>query len=430
MTRPTAAPATDRFPLIPLLTLAAATFMSVTIEMLPTGVMHLMSPELRVSESQIGLLMSIFAFTVVVTSTPLMVLLRRVPKRLLLVGVLTTFAIGTLGTAIAPSYSLIVVTRIVTGVAHGVFWASVTAYTGMLVTREQLTKAVSISSGGGGLAFVLGVPLGTALGQLVGWRLAFAGLAVACLATAVLLWAVLPRGADREPEPDTSPIETQPAPQAIGGTEGLERARSLPPRPRRSMRMVVLTCILVAVVMTGQYAYYSYISPYLLGPVALPEPWLPAVLFGYGIAAAVGTAVTGLVFSGRPRLGFYLTAALMLAGGGLVLLVPAQLVLVVIGTVVWGAAMGFMPVLLQSRLLAVAPAAQRDLASALYTTGFNLGIASGAYLGGLLLDDFGLGAPGIAFVALVGAAVAMSIVIDVRVRRRMTRAAGAQARSV
>ncbi|NLT26617.1 MAG: MFS transporter [Microbacteriaceae bacterium] len=417
----TVRPASRPFPLVPLLTLAAATFMSVTIEMLPTGVMHLMAPDLGVRESQIGLLMSIFAFTVVITSTPLMVLLRRVPKRLLLVGVLAVFAVGTLGTALAPSYSLIVVTRIVTGVAHGVFWASVTAYTGMLVTREQLTKAVSISSGGGGLAFVLGVPLGTALGQLLGWRLAFGGLALACFATAALLWFVLPRGADREPEPDTSPIEVQPAPQALGGTEGLTAAPSLPPRPRRSLRMVVLTCILCAVVMTGQYSYYSYISPYLLGPAGLPEPWLPAVLFGYGIAAAVATATTGLVFSGRPRLGFYLTAAMMLLGGGAVLALPGGLALVVAGTVVWGASMGFMPVLLQSRLLAVAPSRQRDLASALYTSGFNLGIASGAYLGGLLLDDFGLVAPGVAFVVLIAAAVAMSAVIDVRVQQRMRR---------
>lgn len=415
----TASTASARFPLLPLVTLAVATFMSVTIEMLPTGVMHLMSHDLGVSESQIGLLMSIFAFTVVVTSTPLMVLLRRVPKRLLLVAVLITFALGTLGTALAPSYSLIVLTRIVTGTAHGVFWASVTAYTGMLVTREQLTKAVSISSGGGGLAFVLGVPLGTALGQLVGWRLAFVALAAACLATAALLWLVLPRGVDREPAPDTSPIEVQPAPQPLGDVERITATAALPPRPRRSMRMVVLVCLLCALVMTGQYSFYSYISPYLLGPAGLPEPWLPVLLFGYGAAAAAATATTGLVFSGRPRLGFHLTAALMLLGGGAVLALPGELVPVVAGMTVWGAAMGFMPVLLQSRLLAVAPSAQRDLASALYTSGFNLGISSGAYLGGLLLDDFGLRAPGFAFVVLVVVAVALAAAIDVRGARRM-----------
>lgn len=408
---------TEKLPLLPLIMLAAATFMSITIEMLPTGLMHLMSPDLGVSDSQVGLLMSIFAFTVVITSTPLMALLRRVPKRILLVAVLTTFAVGTLLTSIAPSYSLIVLTRILTGIAHGVFWASVTAYTGTLVSRENLTKAVSITSGGGGLAFVLGVPLGTALGQVVGWRWTFVVLALSCLVVAVLLWFVLPRGADRVPV-DTSPIEVQPAPGALGDPEQIGRAANLPPRPNRSMRMVVLTCILCALIMTGQYGFYSYISPYLLGPGSLPEPWLPAVLFGYGVAAAIATALTGTIFTGRPRIGFYVSAALMLIGGGLVALLPGEFALVIAGILVWGVSMGFMPVLLQSRLIAVSPNNQRDLASALYTSGFNLGIASGAYLGGLLLDDFGFSAPGLFYLTLITGATIMSVIIDLRMKRR------------
>ena len=133
---------TSRLPLGPLITLAAATFMSITIEMLPTGLMHLMAPDLGVGDAQIGLLMSVFAFAVVLTSTPLTMLLRRVPKRILLVAVLTFFSLSTIMTAVSETYALVLVSRIINGIAHRVFWASVTSYTGSLVRPSQHTKAI------------------------------------------------------------------------------------------------------------------------------------------------------------------------------------------------------------------------------------------------------------------------------------------------
>lgn len=410
--------APSKLPLLPLLMLASSTFMSVTIEMLPTGLMHLMSPELEVTEAQIGLLMSIFAITVVTTSTPLMIVAKHIPKRTLLVAVLVLFALGTIGTALASTYTLVVVTRILTGLAHGLFWATVTSYTAQLVTHDQLTRAVAITSGGGSLAFVLGVPLGTALGQWFGWRTTFVVLAICCLVVAVALRVVLPRPV-HEPPPDTSPIEIQPAPQALGDLEEIvDRAAAGRDEPRPSMRLVTIVCIVCAVTMTGQYTLYSYISPLLLGAIGLDAQWLPTVLFGYGITAGLATAATGALFSNRFRLGFYLTAACMFFGGAALAGFTGVLPLALAGMLVWGAGMGFMPVLLQARLLAVAPRKRRDLASALYTSGFNLGIASGAFLGGLLLDDYGLGALGPAFLILIGAAVAIALTVDAGRRRR------------
>lgn len=410
-----------RFPLAALIALAASSFMSVTIEMLPTGLMHLMAPDLQVSDPDIGLLMSVFAFTVVVTSTPLMVLFRRVPKHVLLVSVLTVFALGSIGTAFAPTYPLVLVTRIFTGLAHGVFWASVTAYTGLIVTRSQLTKAVSITGGGGGLAFVLGVPLGTALGGWLGWRVTFLALAVLCLLVAAILWWILPRIAPGSDAPETREIEVIAAPGPIGDAERIEtgsirRPVRVAPEPR-SMSRVVLLCLLVGVIMTGQYGFYSYITPYLLDQTGLPEVLLAGALFVYGIAAAVATVVTGLVFTGRPLLGFYLTAGLMLGGGVLMLAAPTVLPVVALALLMWGAGMGFMPTLLQSRLLTVAPPAQRDVSSALYTTGFNLGISLGAFVGGELLRNLGIRAPGWFFVAMISAAILYRLVLDAVSRR-------------
>ncbi|MFD2756934.1 MFS transporter [Gulosibacter faecalis] len=403
------------FPLIPLIMLAAATFLSVSVEMLPTGLMPFMSEDLGASESQIGLLMTIFAFTVVLLSTPIVYLLQRVPKRLMLVGVLTAFAIGTIGTALAPTYSLVVISRIFTGAAHGVFWATVTSYTGSLVTSSQLTKAVSITGGGGGLAFVLGVPLGTLLGQIFGWRTSFVVVAVICLMVAATLWFVLPKQVEEAPE--TSAIEVVPAPGAIGDTErtGFDGPRV--PRPKRSMYLVTLLILIVAITMAGNYSFYSYISPFLLGIVELPAEWLAAALFAFGIMAAAATFGTGMLFSNRSTLGFAVAYSCMLLGAGALAFVPQVLPLVVVGLGLWGVGMGFLPTLLQSRLLVVAPRKHRDLSSALYTSGFNLGIGGGAFIGGLLLDDYGIWSVAPSFLTLVGCAFVGIMVMDFRQRR-------------
>ncbi len=417
MTDTASSPEVRPMPWAQLFTLAAATFMSVTIEMLPTGVMNLMSKDLGVSESQIGMLMTIFAMSVVFTSTPLMYLLRHVPKRLLLVTVFAAFAVGTIGTAIASSYAIIVITRIVTGIAQGVFWASVTAYVGHLVHRSQLTTAVSITSGGGGLAFVLGVPLGTALGQWLGWRTAFLVLAALCLLVAILLSRILPTRV-AEPQTDTAAIEVQPAPTAIGDAEQAGRDHGLPKRPRRSMRLVILVCLLCGLTITAHFTYYTYISVQLLGPTGLAHEFLAIALFAYGVTSCIATFTTGPLFSTRSTLGFRIAYALMFVGGGLVTFSHHSVWLGMIGLLAWGVSMGFMPTLLQTRLLAVAPSKHRDLASALYTSGFNLGISCGAYFGGLLLDEFGIDSLGIAFLIGVAAAASYSVIMDTLTARR------------
>lgn len=392
-------------PVWALLALATATFMSVTIEMMPSGLMHLMSQELGVEHAQIGNLVAIFALTVVVTSTPLVLLLARVPKRILLMLVLTLFALGTIFTAFAPNYAMVVVSRILTGIAHGVFWSTVASYTATIVTPQQLMKAVSITSGGGSLAFVFGMPIGTFLGQALGWRTAFAALAVGCLVVVVILMLVLPStGVDEESAP-TGALDTEAVALALSASQ-------------HRLRLVVFVCVLTAVVMSAQYAFYSYTAPFLLDVVGVVQAQLPTWQFGYGIAAAIGTATTGILFSARPRIGFYVTAALMLFGAGALALMPETQLAALVGFVVWGAGMGFMPVLLQSRLLAVASPKQRDFAAALFNTGFNIGISSGSFVGGVLLTDYGLRAPGMALIALLIVAVLMAVVLDVRLAVR------------
>ena len=175
-------------PYFALITLAVAVFISVTIEMLPTGLLPQMSRGLDVTESQIGFTVSIFAFTVVITSAPISILTRRVPRHALLVAVLVVLAASALTSALSVDYAMLVLSRVVGGIAHGVFWSVVGAYAAYLVPKEQFGRAVSIVLGGGSLAFVLGVPLVTALGTAFGWRLSFGIVAGLALVGAVFLF--------------------------------------------------------------------------------------------------------------------------------------------------------------------------------------------------------------------------------------------------
>ncbi|RDV46067.1 MFS transporter [Leifsonia sp. ku-ls] len=362
-----------KFPWTGLIALAAATFLSVTSEMIPTGLLPDMSASLGVSEAQIGLLVTVFAFTVVVTSTPLTALTRRWPRHGLLIGILVVLGVSNALTAIAPSYEFVVGSRILGGVAHGMFWSIVGAYAGHLVPKEQIGRAVSITLGGGTLAFVLGVPLGTFAGHVFGWRLSFGLLAALMAVGAVVIWRFLP-AVRREED----------------GAGARRRDRSAPKVRDRSIPAVVMVCLIAAVTMVGHYAFYTFVVPFLTGPMGVPAGNVGALLFVYGIAGAGGLLLAGSVLGPRPQLGLIVTLLVTGASVAALAVVSAQPVAALIAFLLWGLAFGALPPLLQTRLLHTSSPAFRDTASALYTTSFNIGIGGGALVGSLIFDAGGL----------------------------------------
>ncbi len=234
------------------------------------------------SEPLIGLLVTVFATTVVILTVPLAALTKRVPRRTLIVIALAVLAVSCVLTAIAPNYPTVVATRILGGAAHGVFWSVVGAYAGHLVPKEQLARAVSISVAGGSLAFVLGVPLGTALGQAFGWRLAFAGIGVLTLLGAVLVQRFLPPVRHHAGEADAPPL----------------RLRSDP-----TFVPVIVVCLITSVTMVGAYTFYTYVAPFITNVMAMPASAISPLLLAYGIAGALGLVLSGTVLGRRPTIG-------------------------------------------------------------------------------------------------------------------------------
>ncbi len=371
------APVVKPFPWGGLIVLAVAVFLTVTAEMIPTGLLPEMSSSLGVSESQTGLLISVFAFAVVLSSVPLTFLFRRVPRHLLLMAVLVVIAGSSLLGGFAPSFEVLVVARVLGGMAHGVFWGVVGAYSAHLVPKEQIGRAVAITTGGGTLAFVLGVPLATTVGHAFGWRVPFFGIGVLALLGVLFIGLLLPRVDHRKHlEPSTD-------------TRALRAARRRGPLDQ-TVPVVALICILVAVIMIGNYSFYTYIAPFMIGEMGVPEGQVGLLLLVYGIAGAVGVFAAGAVFGRRPSAG--LVVAIAATGVSVLLLAvfAANPVIAIGAFVVWGVAFGLIPTLLPTRLMHAASPAIRDTSSAFYSTAFNAGIGLGALVGGFFLDALGL----------------------------------------
>lgn len=406
---------TKPFPYLALFTVALAIFLSVTIEMLPTGLLSYMSSELGVAESLIGLTVSVFAFTVVLTSAPLAHLTRRVDRHRLVIIVLLVLVVSTVMTALSPNYPVLVVSRIIGGVAHGIFWTVIGAYAAYLVPKEQIGRAVSISLGGGSLAFVLGVPLGTALGQAIGWRASFGVLAALALVGTFFVWKLLP--------PVSMHVMTAPVPtvsSATGSIAALTDA-STAPRTQQSALAVVFVCVITAVTMIGQYTFYTYVEPFLTRQMGLEPIAVGPALFGYGATGVLALVIVAVWFGARPRTGLMAALLVLFVSVAVLGAWPAVLPVAVAAFLLWGLSMGMLPPLLQTRVLHAAPARIRDTSSAFYTTAFNIGIGGGALVGALALERFGLGSLPIIYLGFLAASIVLVLVTDALLRGRPKR---------
>ena len=390
-----------RMPWFTLLVIAGAIFVSVTSEFLPAGLLPEIAADLDVSESRVGVLVTAFAATVVVATAPLTALTRRLPRKPLLVGAMLIGAVGNALAAFAPSYEVLLGSRILAGLSYGLFWALVMGAVARVVAPEQLARAVAVALGGGTTAFVLGIPLGTALGTAVGWRTAFVVIAAAILLLGVLVAVLLPH------------LEQDPAAPA-GERTPIWRAGGV--------RSVLLLCLVVIVTMGAHYVFYTYIASYAIEVGGFDQRSVSLLLFAYGAAGALGLVGVGVLGDRHPRVA--VIGGMLLAASALALLVvfPGVPWLLVAVLVVWGFALGGVPAMLQSTVLRVASPRIRDLSSAVYSSSFNFAIGGGALLGAGILDVHGLvglvpvAAFGLALGAVIAAASGRSPARRMRVR--------------
>lgn len=372
---------TDPWPLGKLLLLSAALAMTVTTEMVPMGLLPMMSRDLGTSESTIGLLVTAYAVVVALAAIPLTRLTLTWERRTLFLLILSAFVLSNVLMALAQQYWMAAAARLVGGLGHALFFSVVGVFASRLVSPDRVGRAVAIVWAGSSVSFTLGVPVGTALGAALGWRATFGVLAGFSIVLLLAAGRLLPplTGAER------------------GTTISLRRLLGSP-----ALRTVVAA---IGLLMLGQYILYTYISP-LLTRTGLSESSVGPVLFAYGAAGVIGMWVSGVLSDRRPRAALLGgIAVLLLAIVGLIALTGSVAATVAV-VVLWGIAFGVMPGLFQAGALRAAPESP-DTGAALYNVSFNIGIGGGALVGGQAMDAFGIGVlPPLALtVVLLGLAV-------------------------
>ncbi|MGA5303359.1 MFS transporter [Nucisporomicrobium flavum] len=350
-----------------LVVLGASCFVYVTAETIPVGLLPQIASGLAVREADVGLLLTSYAVVAAVTTVPLTALTMRIPRRLLLAATLAIFVLSQVAAASADTFLILALSRLICAVAHGVFWSTIAPVAARLVPDGQAGRATAAVFLGNSLAIVAGVPLGTALGQWLGWRVALGALAVAGAGCVVALLTVLPR------------LPALPRDAATRTGAQLRAAvRIIRSGP------VAVVCLLTAVVVVGHFAAYTYIAPLVRRDGGLEGPGLSVLLLGYGAAGLLGTWVVSRLVDRRPRA--VLLGLIAVIAGSLALLVPVSGVAVtVLATLAWGGAFTALPVVLQATILRVAPRA-RDAASAVYVVAFQIGIGGGALVGERLVS--------------------------------------------
>jgi predicted MFS family arabinose efflux permease len=352
-----------RLPLGGLLALAMAAFITLLTEILPSGLLPQMAESLGQSEALIGQLVTAYAVGSLVSAIPLTIATQNWRRRTLLLLAIGGFAVVNTVTAISDSYAITLVARFVAGMSAGLLWALAAGYAARMVPDHLQGRAIAIAMVGAPLALSLGIPTGTFLGTVLGWRWTFG---VMSGLTVLLVFWVLTKVPDFPG-------------QQRGQEFGLKAVFTLP--GVRPVLFVVFAYVL------AHNTLYTYIAPFL-EPVGLKDR-TDVVLLVFGLASLLGIWITGALIDRWLR-ELVLASVALFGLSALALGIAGTIPVVIYSAVaIWGLAFGGVGTLFQTASAKAAGHAA-DVAQSMLVTTWNLAIAGGGILGGLLLSGFGV----------------------------------------
>jgi predicted MFS family arabinose efflux permease len=388
------APATPAW--MAVFSLAMGVFGLLTAEYLPASLLTLMATDLGVSEALAGQAVTVTAVVALFAGLLVPGLTRSIDRRWVLLGFSTLMVASNLLVAVSSSFAVLLLMRILLGIALGGFWSMAAAVAMRLVPSALLPRALSIIFSGIAIGTVVAVPMGSYLGGLYGWRSAFLAAAAVGIVTLAFQSFTLPRLAPRRPARLRTVLEVLLRPGIAMGMFG---------------------CVLVH---SGHFAMFTYVRPFLEGTTGIGAQGLSLMLLGFGVANFAGTLVAGKLLERHPLATLVSMPALVgVAALGLVLLpasVPGQAVLVAI----WGLAFGGVPVA-WSNWVANAVPDQAESAGGMVVASVQSAIATGAAAGGAM---FSLGGSAGVFVAAGVLMLLAALLIAVRVRVSSGRGVG------
>jgi len=353
----------DRLPIVPLLILAMGAFVTILTEALPAGLLPQLALGLNISESLAGQTITIYAIGSLLTAIPLTNATQSVRRKPLLLIALAGFALTNLITTLSTSYLLTMVARFLAGVSAGLLWALLAGYATRMAPEHLKGRAIAIAMLGTPLALSLGVPAGTYLGQLFGWRMAFGVMSI--FAILLVVWGsfTLPDFAGQAKDKHIS----------------LKQVFILP--GVRPILFTVLSFVLAHNIL------YTYIAPFLT--IANLAKNTDIILLIFGCLSLFSIFITGLLIDQYSRL-LTLSSIILFGFSALLLAVMGNhTVPVYVAIAIWGVAFGGAATLFQMAL-AETTNDMADIAQSMLVTVWNIAIAGGGIIGGFLLSNFGV----------------------------------------
>lgn len=361
-----------------ILALAAGCFGIGTTEFVVMGLLPDVARDLGVEIPAAGLLVTGYAIGVVIGAPIMAALTQRLPRKGALLGLMGIFILGNIACALAPSYALMMMARVFTAFAHAAFMGIGAVVAADLAPPHRRAQAMALTMTGLTLANVLGVPGGTAFGHLAGWRMTFFGVAGIGALAGIAVFLMVPKMPDHP-------------------AQSLLREFAVLKRPQ-----VMLGMAMSALSAASLFSVYTYITPLLTETAGMGAGIITLALILFGIGFTIGGLLGGRLADWnqmRAMLGGFLTVALILA---LFTVTSGETATAIVTMILWGTASFAVVAPLQMRVIDKAHGAP-NLASTLNHAGFNIGCASGAFLGGIPIS-LGLD---YAQVPFVGAAIAL-----------------------
>lgn len=364
---------------LPLIGLTCSAFILNTSEFMPIGLLVDIAGSFSISEATCGLMITAYAWAVMLLSLPLMIAASRVEFKRLLLGVLAVFAVGQLLSAIAPTFIILTLARIVVASAHAVFWSIASVMATRLVDARHGSLAIGMIATGSSIAQIFGLPLGRAIGLALGWRMTFGVVCAVSVAIAVYLALTLPR-------------------MTAGAPFALSRLPEL-----LSSRLLVAIYVATMLFATGYYTCYSYIEPFLQQVAHFDANMITMSLTVFGCAGIVGSALFSRFYDGNSQVFLALTIAGVALAIGALRPVSGSMVAILAAFMLWGCCGTAFNVAFQAEIIKGSSEDDSSVAMSIFSGLFNFGIGAGSALGGVVVTSVSVEAIGLVGAVIVAA---------------------------
>ena len=362
---------------LPVISLTLSTFIFNTSEFIPIGLLTSIADDFAITESKAGLLITIYAWVVALASLPLMMAFAKTENKKLMLSLVALFTASHILSGFSNSYVMLMISRIGVACSHAVFWSIVTPLAVHVAPEGHRSTALSMIITGSSIAMIVGLPLGRAVGLMVGWRVTFLLIAILSAIVLCLLAAFLPK------VPSDNNISLKTLPTLV----------STP----------ALLCIFVmtALTITGHFTAYSYIEPFLGQAAGFTNGEITMVLSAFGVIGIIVSVLFSKYYD-RHQFAFLRVAVLGICICTLLLGISSgnSFIMVCI-CLLWGLSINCFNISLQSCIIEYSPFGTA-IAMSIYSGIYNVGIGAGALVGGIVCSHIG-----IPFVGYVGGAVSL-----------------------